>query len=66
MVRIKLASARKNADLSQQEVADQLGISRNTISNWERYLTTPTVPQAEQLAALYNIPIENIIFSLDS
>ena len=32
---MKLAAARVNCGLSQQEVADELGVTRTTVGNWE-------------------------------
>ena len=32
---MKLAAARVNCGLSQQEVANELGVTRTTVGNWE-------------------------------
>lgn len=44
--------ARKASNFTQQEIADRLGVSRTTITNWERGLRAPEV---EDLVALSNI-----------
>lgn len=35
MAKISLAAARVNANLSQQELADKMGVSRTTVVKWE-------------------------------
>lgn len=60
MIQISLAAARINAGLTQREVAKTLEVSQNTVGNWEKYLTEPTVRQARQLSELYNIPWDMI------
>lgn len=60
MIQISLAAARVNAGLTQREVAKTLEVSQNTVVNWEKYLTEPTVGQARQLSELYKIPWDMI------
>lgn len=50
MVQVEdICSARKRLGLSQEKLAEALGVSRNTISRWERGEFNPT---ADKLAAL--------------
>lgn len=37
----KLAKQRKNNNLSQEQLADQLGVSRQAVSKWESGLSFP-------------------------
>ena len=60
MIQISLAAARVNAGLTQREVAKAMGVSQNTIVNWEKYATEPTVMQSRQLGELYGIPVDAI------
>lgn len=59
-IQISLAAARVNAGLTQRDVAGELGVSQNTIINWEKYVTEPTVMQARKLTELYGIPSDAI------
>ena len=59
---IHLKAARVNAGLTQEEVAAELGISKNTIVNYEAYRSTPTVETAQKLAKLYHMSVDDIIF----
>ena len=44
-----LFQARKKSGLSQEEVAERLGVSRQTISKWELDETLPDIRQAKKL-----------------
>ena len=50
-----LNSARKKSGLSQEEVAEKLGVSRQTISKWELDETLPDIQQAKRLAGIYHL-----------
>lgn len=62
MLKISLEAARVNAGLTQKQVAEELKVSNKTIGNWENYITSPSMAQAEQLCSLYKIPSDNISF----
>ena len=53
--------ARKKSGLSQENVAEKLGVSRQTISKWETGETLPDVRQAKGLAMLYHITLDELI-----
>lgn len=59
-IQISLAAARVNAGLTQRDVASELGVSQNTIINWEKYVTEPSIMQARKLTELYGIPSDVI------
>ncbi len=59
---ITLKAARVNAGLSQTEAANQLGISKNTLCNYEKYRTIPDIEMSKKIAALYNWSVNDIIF----
>ena len=61
-----LASARKKSGFSQEEVAERLGVSRQTILKWESSETLPDIRQSKQLAVLYHLTLDALIdFDLD-
>ena len=55
-----LFQARKKASLSQESVAEKLGVSRQTISKWETDETIPDIYLTKKLAKLYNLTLEKI------
>ena len=61
-----LWNARKKCGLSQEAVAEKLGVSRQTISKWETDETLPDIRQSRRLAALYRVSLDELIdFDLD-
>ena len=61
-----LFQARKKAGLSQEEVAEKLGVSRQTISKWETDETVPDIYQSKKLAKLYKLSLDELIeFDVD-
>ncbi|MBQ5981299.1 MAG: helix-turn-helix transcriptional regulator [Prevotella sp.] len=53
-----LLDARKNAGLTQQELADRIGADKGYISRLERGLTIPTVSTLYRLAAAMGLTVE--------
>lgn len=47
---------------SQQRLADELGVSRQTIISIERGRFDPSLPLAFRLASLFERPIEELFF----
>lgn len=60
MIQISPAAARVNAGLTQREVAKAMGVSQNTVVNWEKYVSAPSIKQARELSELYDIPTDAI------
>lgn len=56
-----LFHARKKSGLSQEEVAEKIGVSRQTISKWETGETVPDIYQSKKMARLYNISLDDLI-----
>ena len=61
-IQISLAAARVNAGLTQDDVAREFHISKQTVVNWEKGKTEPKTSQAKQLSELYKIPYDMLIF----
>lgn len=61
-----LAQARKKAGLTQEAVAEKLGVSRQTISKWETDETLPDIRQSKKLASLYHMTLDELVdFDID-
>ena len=56
-----LYHARKKSGLSQENVAEKLGVSRQTISKWETDETLPDIRQSKGLAVLYHMTLDELI-----
>jgi DNA-binding XRE family transcriptional regulator len=59
-LQISLAAARVNAGMTQEDVAREMHVSKNTILNWEKGKVSPGVPELEMLCRIYKIPKDNI------
>jgi len=57
----RLTKYRKAAKLSQEEVADKLGVSRQTVSKWETGQSTPDFDKIAPLCELYNISTDELL-----
>lgn len=61
-----LFNARKKSGLSQETVAEKLGVSRQTISKWETDETLPDICQSKKLSVLYCLTLDELVdFDID-
>ena len=59
---ISLAAARVNANMTQNDTAKAMKVSKTTIINWEKGKIVPGIPQIEMMSRLYGIPQRLIFF----
>lgn len=64
LLKDKLKELRNKCALTQDAVAEQLGVSSQTISKWERGLTLPDVTMLPKIAMLYHCSIDSL-FEMD-
>ena len=63
--KISLAAARVNAEMTQAEVAKELGIANNTLIKWEKGEDFPKITQMRQLCDLYQIKADYLKFPIN-
>lgn len=56
-----LSDLRNHAGLSQSALAEQLGVSRQAVSNWERNLSEPDIASIERIAEALNVSVSALI-----
>lgn len=56
-----LKALRKGKDQTQEEVAEMLGVSSQSVSKWERGETLPDIMLLPALANLYNVSVDALI-----
>ena len=56
----KLLELRKKEGLSQEELADKVDVSRQTVSKWESGQTTPEMEKLLELSKLFNISLDEL------
>ncbi len=57
----RLATLRKHSGLSQEQLADKLGLSRQAISKWERAESSPDTDNLIALAKLYQVSLDELL-----
>lgn len=57
----RLAELRKRHGLSQEQLAEQLGISRQAVSKWERAESSPDTDNLIALAKLYQVSLDELV-----
>lgn len=58
--KISWKAARVNVDMTQEQVAEVLGVSKGTVISYEKYRTIPDIDTALKLASLYGRNIDEI------
>ena len=56
----KLVELRKKTGLSQEELAEKLNVTRQTISKWELNETSPNISQAKEISKLFNVSLDEL------
>ena len=63
---LRIEAARVNKQLTQEEAAKLIGISKDCLSNYERGKTAPNVIVAKKMAEVYGVGIDDLIFCLET
>ncbi|HJA99911.1 MAG TPA: helix-turn-helix domain-containing protein [Candidatus Mediterraneibacter merdavium] len=58
---VKLKEARLRAGLTQENVAEEIQVTRQTISNWETEKSFPDIVSVIKLSNLYNISLDKLL-----
>ena len=58
----RLADRRKQAGLSQEALAERLGVSRQAVSKWERSESSPDTDNLIALAQLYGLSLDDLLY----
>ena len=56
----KIMELRKKNGLSQEELAEKVGVARQTISKWELGETSPDLKQAKILSKIFNVSLDEL------
>jgi len=65
MAKNKLKVLRAMHDLTQEQLAEKIGVSRQTVIAIEKNKYNPSLPLAYKLARLFDVTIEEIFFFKD-
>ena len=56
----KIMELRKKNGLSQEELAEKIGVARQTISKWELGETSPDLKQSKELSKVFNVSLDEL------
>ncbi len=61
----RLVELRKKNNLSQEQLAEKIGVSRQAVSKWERSEASPDTDNLIMLARLYNVSLDELLKTED-
>ena len=56
----KIMDLRKKNGLSQEELAEKIGVARQTISKWELGETSPDLKQSKELSKIFKVSLDEL------
>ena len=57
----KIMELRKKNGLSQEELAEKIGVARQTISKWELGETSPDLKQSKELSKIFKVSLDELV-----
>ena len=60
-----LVFLRKRNNMSQEQLAEILGVTRQAVSKWEAGQSAPDVEKLLQLSELFHVPVDQILKTLE-
>ncbi|MBR2431582.1 MAG: helix-turn-helix transcriptional regulator, partial [Clostridia bacterium] len=57
----RLYQYRKSNNLSQEELAERIGVSRQAVSKWERAEASPDTDNLIMLAKIYGVTLDELL-----
>lgn len=61
-MKVSLKTARELNGLKQSEAAELIGVSKDTLGNYERGRSYPDIPILRKIEEVYGVPYSRIIF----
>ena len=61
-MKVTLKAARVNTQMTQKNAAEAIGVTEDTISNWERSKSFPDAMQIKKIERAYHVAYNDIIF----
>ena len=56
-----IKDARQNNNISQESLAEQLGVSRQTVSSWETGKSYPDIVRVIKMSDIFNISLDKML-----
>ena len=61
MICENIMTLRKAAGLSQEALAEKIGVSRQTVAKWESGESVPDILRCDQLASLFEVTVDDLL-----
>lgn len=61
MIDMNLKNLRKKHKMSQEALAEKLGVSRQAVAKWENGEALPDILNCEKLAGIYRVSIDDLV-----
>lgn len=61
MIGMNIATLRKRNNMTQEEVAEQLSVSRQTLAKWERGESEPDIGSCVALAEIFQVSLDDLV-----
>ena len=61
-MRMTLKMARQMKELTQEEAAQRIGVSKDTLGNYERGKSYPDIPVLRKIEEVYGVSYDRLIF----
>lgn len=58
---VEFCQLRKEAGLTQEELAKKLGLKQCSISNWETGVSSPDIPTVLKIADIFGVAVEKVL-----
>ena len=63
-MRVTLKSARTNKNMTQEEAAKALNVTKKTLGSWEKGKTIPKIDKIEHICRLYECNYDDIVWKV--
>lgn len=60
-IAVNLQQLRNSSHMSQEEVAERIGVSRQAVAKWESGETLPDILNCEALAELFDVHLDDLV-----
>ena len=61
-VKTSIKQLRQDKGISQEQLAEQLHVTRQAVSNWENGKTQPDIETLTQIAEFFDVSVERLIY----
>ncbi len=56
----KIIELRKSRNISQEKLSEMVGVTRQTLSNWESNITSPDLKQTKKISEIFNVSLDEL------